>query len=131
MERKLLMIPGPIAFDPEVLRAQARPSLSHVEAEFSAIFGRSLRRLRDVFLCKDGQPFVLAGSGTLAMEFTISNFVERGERVVVVDTGWFAQRFADLARRYTDAVEVVSGETGGVPASTGWRSRSGQVRRRC
>src|SRR5689334_16922994 len=100
MERKLLMIPGPISFDPEVLRAQSRPSLSHVEAEFNAIYGRALRSMREVFLCQDGQPFVLAGSGTLAMEFVASNFVERGERAVVVDTGWFSQRYADILRRY-------------------------------
>jgi alanine-glyoxylate transaminase / serine-glyoxylate transaminase / serine-pyruvate transaminase len=115
VERKLLMIPGPISFDPEVLRAQARPSLSHVEADFNAIFGRSLRSLRQVFMCETGQPFVLAGSGTLAMEFVASNFVERGERAVVVDTGWFSQRYADMLRRYTDDVDVVSGEVGTVP----------------
>lgn len=116
MERKLLMIPGPISFDPEVLRAQARPSLSHVEAEFGAIFGRALRSMHQVFLCDAGQPFVLAGSGTLAMEFAAANFVERGDRAVVVDTGWFSQRYADIMRRYCDDVEVVAGEVGGVPA---------------
>jgi alanine-glyoxylate transaminase/serine-glyoxylate transaminase/serine-pyruvate transaminase len=115
MERRLLMIPGPITFDPEVLRAQARPTLAHTEAEFNAIFGRSIRNLHQVFLCEKGQPFVLSGSGTLAMEFVAANFVERGERAVVVDTGWFAQRYADLLRRYTDDVEVVSGEVGGLP----------------
>ena len=116
MERKLLMIPGPISFDPEVLRAQARPSLSHVEAEFGAIFGRALRSLHQVFMCEKGQPFVLAGSGTLAMEFVAANFVERGDRAVVVDTGWFSQRYADILKRYSDDVELVSGEIGGVPA---------------
>jgi alanine-glyoxylate transaminase/serine-glyoxylate transaminase/serine-pyruvate transaminase len=115
MERKLLMIPGPISFDPEVLRAQARPAMSHVEAEFNAIYGRSLRSMRQVFLCQDGQPFVLAGSGTLAMEFVAANFVERGDRAVVVDTGWFSQRYADILKRYTDDVEVVTGEVGAVP----------------
>src|SRR6185437_8237542 len=109
------MIPGPITFDPEVLRAQARPSLGHTEADFGPIFGRSLRALKDIFMCKDGQPFVLAGSGTLAMEFVVANFVEQGERVVVVDTGWFAQRFGDIAQRYTANVEVVGAEVGGVP----------------
>ena len=79
----------------EVLRAQARPSLGHTEAEFCAIFGRALRNLREVFLCEKGQPFIMAGSGTLAMEFAASNFVERGDRAVVVNTGWFSERYAD------------------------------------
>src|SRR5438876_12395086 len=103
------MIPGPITFDSEVLRAQARPALGHTEAAFCAIFGRALRSLNQVFLCELGQPFVLAGSGTLAMEFAAANFVERGDRVVVVDTGLFSQRHTDIVRRYTDHVEDVSG----------------------
>lgn len=115
MERKLLMIPGPITFDPEVLRAQARPSLAHTEAEFGGIMGRALRNMRPVFMCEQGQPFILAGSGTLAMEFVIANFVEAGERVVVVDTGWFAQRFGDIAKRYTDQIEIVTADVGTVP----------------
>ncbi|MGH2468737.1 MAG: pyridoxal-phosphate-dependent aminotransferase family protein, partial [Chloroflexota bacterium] len=115
MERQLLMIPGPITFDPEVLRAQARPSLSHTEAAFGAIFGRVLRSLNEVFLCKQGQPFVIAGSGTLGMEMVAANWVERGDRAVVVDTGWFAQRYGDILRRYTDDVEVISGDIGAVP----------------
>lgn len=116
MERKLLMIPGPITFDPEVLRAQSRPSLAHTEAEFNVIFGRALRNLHEVFQCEKGQPFVISGSGTLAMEFAAVNFLEPGERAVVVDTGWFSLRYADLLRRYTDDVVVVSGEVGGLPA---------------
>ncbi|MDE3077320.1 MAG: alanine--glyoxylate aminotransferase family protein, partial [Chloroflexota bacterium] len=115
MERRLLMIPGPITFDPEVLRAQARPSLSHTEAEFAAIFGRALRNLNRVFLCASGQPFVIGGSGTLGMEFVAANFVEPHDRAVVVDTGWFAQRYADILRRYARTVEVVSAEPGSVP----------------
>lgn len=115
MERKLLMIPGPITFDPEVLRAQSRPSMSHVEAEFGAIFGRVLRNVRQVFMCDRGQPFVLAGSGTLAMEFVAANLVERGDRAVVVDSGWFSQRYGDILSRYTDDVELISGEVGSLP----------------
>lgn len=110
------MIPGPITFDPEVLRAQARPSLSHTEAAFAAIFGRALRNLRDVYLSKDGTPFVIAGSGTLGMEFIAANFIEAGERAIVVDTGWFAQRYGDVLKRYTDKVEVITGEIGTVPS---------------
>ncbi|HVA24755.1 MAG TPA: alanine--glyoxylate aminotransferase family protein [Chloroflexota bacterium] len=109
------MIPGPITFDPEVLRAQARPSLSHTEAAFGAIFGRVLRALNEVFLCREGQPFVIAGSGTLGMEMVAANWVERGDRAVVVDTGWFAQRYGDILRRYTDDVEVITGDIGSVP----------------
>ncbi len=48
--RKLLMIPGPIEFDPQVLAAMAEPTTSHVAPNFIEIFGQALERMRGVFL---------------------------------------------------------------------------------
>ncbi len=61
--RSLLMIPGPIEFEPAVLSAVGAPSDSHVSAGFIEVFGQALERMRQVFLCAEGQPLVLAGSG--------------------------------------------------------------------
>jgi alanine-glyoxylate transaminase/serine-glyoxylate transaminase/serine-pyruvate transaminase len=116
-ERDLLMIPGPIEFEPAVLRAMSRPSLSHVSPEFIEIFGEVLEELRDVFLADDGQPFVIAGSGTLAMDFAAANLTEPGDKVVVINTGYFSERFADIFKRYGADVTVVRGnEPGDAPA---------------
>ncbi len=106
-ERVLLMIPGPIEFDPAVLRAQARPSLGHTTPEFIEIFGRTLDALRDVFLSPSGQPFVVAGSGTLAMELAICNLVEPGDKVLVLDNGYFGARMETLVKRYTNGVTTL------------------------
>ena len=38
--RKLLMIPGPIEFEPEVLQAMGIPTTSHVAPDFIEIFGK-------------------------------------------------------------------------------------------
>ena len=47
--RKLLMIPGPIEFEPAVLAALAEPTPSHVAPDFIEVFGRALDNLRTVF----------------------------------------------------------------------------------
>lgn len=72
-ERDLLMIPGPIVFDPAVLRAMAKPTESHTAPSFIEVFGRTLANLRSVFLSPNGQPFVMAGSGSLAMDMAATN----------------------------------------------------------
>lgn len=113
-ERDLLMIPGPIEFDPSVLRVQARPTLAHTSPEFIEIFGRTLDRLRQVFMSPSGQPFVVAGSGTLAMEIAICNLVELGDKVLVVDHGYFGARMAAIAQRYTANVITLSAPLGSV-----------------
>ena len=99
-DRKLLMIPGPIEFTPEVLRAMGMATTSHVAPNFIEVFGRALERMREVFLCPDGQPFVVAGSGTLAMDLAGANLVEEDDPVVVVNTGYFGDRFGALLERY-------------------------------
>jgi alanine-glyoxylate transaminase / serine-glyoxylate transaminase / serine-pyruvate transaminase len=104
-ERDLLMIPGPVEFDPEVMRALGTKTASHVAPEFISIFGRALKKVREVCLAPSAQPFVVAGSGTLAMELAVANLVEPGERALVVNTGYFSDRMALLLERY--GAEVV------------------------
>jgi alanine-glyoxylate transaminase/serine-glyoxylate transaminase/serine-pyruvate transaminase len=116
-DRKLLMIPGPIEFTPEVLRAMGMATTSHVAPNFIEAFGQALERLRQVFLCPSGQPFVIAGSGTLAMDIAAANLIESGEKALVVSTGYFSDRFAAILERYGTAVTVVHAPAiGDVPA---------------
>jgi len=116
-DRKLLMIPGPIEFTPEVLRAMGMVTTSHVAPNFIEAFGQALERLRQVFLCPSGQPFVIAGSGTLAMDIAAANLVEPGDKALVVNTGYFGDRFAAILERYGATVtQVRAPAVGDAPA---------------
>lgn len=115
-DRTLLMIPGPIEFDPAVLAEMGAPTTSHLAPSFIQAFGQALERMREVFLCPEGQPFVLSGSGTLAMDCAGANLVEEGDRALVVDTGYFSQRFAVLLERYGAQVNQVNAPVGGRPS---------------
>ena len=114
--RKLLMIPGPIEFTPDVLRAMGMPTTSHVAANFIDVFGQALENLRKVFLAPGAQPFVVAGSGTLAMDMAAANLIESGDHALVVNTGYFSDRFAKILERYGAAVtHVHAREVGDAP----------------
>ena len=114
-ERSLLMIPGPIEVEPEVLRAVGRAAPSHMDPDFARAFGRALGRLREVFCAPQGQPFVVAGSGTLAMEIAVANVVEPGHRAVVVNTGYFSDRMGAILERLGARVAHVRAPVGGAP----------------
>lgn len=111
-ERDLLMIPGPIVFDPAVLRAMSKPTEGHTSASFTEVFGRTLQNLRSVFVSPSGQPFVMAGSGSLGMDMAVANLVESGDDVLVVSTGYFSDRIALIAERYGGQVQTLSAPVG-------------------
>jgi alanine-glyoxylate transaminase/serine-glyoxylate transaminase/serine-pyruvate transaminase len=113
--RTLLMIPGPIEFEPAVLSAMGEPTTSHLAASFIEAFGQSLEQMRQVFESPSGQPLVLAGSGTLAMDCAGANLVEPGDKALVVNTGYFSERFASILQRYGAQVTLISTAVGGHP----------------
>jgi alanine-glyoxylate transaminase/serine-glyoxylate transaminase/serine-pyruvate transaminase len=98
-ERTLLMIPGPTVVSSEVLAAGSRPVLGHSDPYFLRTASESLKRLRSLFDAPTAQPVIVAGSGTLAMEMGLANLIEPGERVLILETGIFARRFQEIARR--------------------------------
>jgi alanine-glyoxylate transaminase/serine-glyoxylate transaminase/serine-pyruvate transaminase len=115
-DRTLLMIPGPIEFEPAVLAALGAPTTSHIAPDFIQAFGQALERMRQVFLCPNGQPFIVAGSGTLAMDLAGANLTEPGDKALVVNTGYFGDRFGSLLERYGAAITHVRAPVGGCPS---------------
>jgi alanine-glyoxylate transaminase / serine-glyoxylate transaminase / serine-pyruvate transaminase len=114
--RTLLMIPGPVEFEPAVLAAMGEPTTSHLAPSFIEAFGQSLQDLRLVFESPSGQPLVLAGSGTLAMDSAGANLVEPGDIALVVDTGYFSERFTSILERYGAQVTRISTSPGSRPS---------------
>jgi alanine-glyoxylate transaminase/serine-glyoxylate transaminase/serine-pyruvate transaminase len=114
--RTLLMIPGPVEFEPKVLAAMGEPTTSHLAPAFIEAFGQSLQNMRQVFESPIGQPLVLAGSGTLAMDCAGSNLIEPGDKALVVDTGYFSERFAVILQRYGAQVTRISTSPGSRPS---------------
>ncbi len=110
------MIPGPVEVSPAVVAAASVPPPSHTAPRLLEAFGSSIERMREVWRSgPGGQPIIVAGSGTLAMEMAAANLVEPGERAVVVSTGFFSERMAEILRRHGAEVTLVAGEVGDVP----------------
>ncbi|KAL8826585.1 MAG: hypothetical protein Q9191_003711 [Dirinaria sp. TL-2023a] len=97
-----LLIPGPVEFDDAVLEAMGHYSQSHVGAPFVATFAEVLTMLRKLMQTSNpaSQPFVISGSGTLGWDMVAANLAERGDEVLVLHTGYFADSFADCFKTY-------------------------------
>ena len=116
-ERNLLMIPGPIEFEPSVLRALGEKTRSHLDPVFMKAYGRAIKRLREVFQAPTAQPFVVAGSGTLAMEMAVANLIQPGDKALVVNSGYFSDRIGAMLERHGAAVTHLRADPGALPSA--------------
>jgi aspartate aminotransferase-like enzyme len=98
------MIPGPTIVSPRVLRALAKPVLSHVSNEFVDGYAEALTLQKKLFVT-EGTPFLLAGSGTLGMEAAIANLMEKGEKVLCVENGYFGEKWEEIVETHGGVVE--------------------------
>ncbi|KKA27453.1 hypothetical protein TD95_005250, partial [Thielaviopsis punctulata] len=113
----LVLIPGPIEFEDAVLNSMSHYSQSHVAAEFVSTFGETLSMTRKLFQTTDptSQPFILSGSGTLGWDLVSANLVEPGEDVLVLNSGYFSDGFADCLTTYGAKVSQVKAAIGTKP----------------
>jgi len=56
--------------------------------------------------------FAVSGTGTSGMETAVANVTEPGRRALVVVTGYFGDRLAQMFERYGASVSRVDGEWG-------------------
>ncbi|PKS10438.1 hypothetical protein jhhlp_002189 [Lomentospora prolificans] len=112
-----LLIPGPIEFDDAVLQSMSHFSESHVGPGFVSVFGETLSLLRKLFQTTDpaAQPFVISGSGTLGWDLVAANLVEAGEDVLVLQSGYFSDGFADCLTTYGANVTKITSAPGSRP----------------
>jgi alanine-glyoxylate transaminase/serine-glyoxylate transaminase/serine-pyruvate transaminase len=114
----LLMIPGPVEVSPGVLAAAAEPPPGHTAPRLIEAFSTSLGRMRQIWQADaTGQPFILAGSGTLAMEVAAANLMEPGDRALVLNTGFFSARMTTILGRAGAAVVEVAAPVGEAPGT--------------
>jgi len=56
--------------------------MSHVSPAFAPVFGNCIKLLRKVLYTESGQPFLVAGSGTLGWDAVAANLIEKDEKAV-------------------------------------------------
>ncbi len=105
-DERLLLIPGPSPVHPRILDALALPTISHVSPVLAEEFKGALRDLKSVALTAFGQPFVVAGAGTLSMEMALVNSIGPRDRVLVLSQGYFGDRMAQILESFGRAFDL-------------------------
>ncbi|MBX2989162.1 MAG: alanine--glyoxylate aminotransferase family protein [Bdellovibrionaceae bacterium] len=93
----LLLAPGPVNLHPEVQRILSLPMIHHRTPEFDAIFARARQGLKRVFGTQE-DVFLLATTGSGGMEALLVNTLSPGDKILVVVSGKFGERWAEMGR---------------------------------
>ncbi len=109
--KKLVMIPGPTPVVRSIQNQMGRETVAHGDSDFVKDFKEVVENLKEIFKTK-GEAFVVAGTGTLAMEMGIANVTKEGDNVLVVSHGHFGDRYVELCKRKGLNVDVLSSKWG-------------------
>jgi len=112
LKKPLLMTPGPTPIPERVVRAMGDCQIHHRSENFKDIVLACRDGLKKIFET-EGDVLTLVGSGTAAMDATVSNFLRKGDRALVVRGGKFGERWGKICEAYGldyDAIDVTWGE---------------------
>ena len=97
---RLLLGPGPSPVHPRVLKAMSSHVIGHLDPYFLKVMDDCQSMLRELFNTKNQVTFPVSGTGSAAMEASICNVIEEGDKAVICINGVFGERMADVADRF-------------------------------
>ncbi|MDD4909791.1 MAG: alanine--glyoxylate aminotransferase family protein [Candidatus Omnitrophica bacterium] len=111
MRKRYLLTPGPTPIPPNVLEAEARPIIHHRTPQFQGILKEAEDGLKYVFQTKN-DVFILASSGTGAMEAAVVNLLSAGDSAITIESGKFGERWTELCAAYGVNAQVIKVQDG-------------------
>jgi len=111
MRKNYLLTPGPTPLPPEILEAMSRPIIHHRTPQFQAILKEAAEGLKYVFQTAN-DVYILASSGTGAMEAAVVNLLSSGDTAIIIEGGKFGERWTEICKNYGIHTEVIPVEWG-------------------
>jgi len=112
MQKKyLLFAPGPSPIPPNVLLAMAEPIIHHRAPAYVKVLEEVREGLKYLFQTKN-EVLVFASSGTGAMEAAVTNALCAGDKALVVQSGKFGERWAQICNAYGVYAKIIHIEWG-------------------
>jgi alanine-glyoxylate transaminase/serine-glyoxylate transaminase/serine-pyruvate transaminase len=107
--RQFFANPGPTNIPDSILRAMDRPTVDFMETEFTELFAQAVAGLKRV-LKTTGELFLYTASGHGSWEATLVNLFSPGDTVLVIESGWFSEGWAEMGERYGLKVKTVAAD---------------------
>lgn len=106
--KEFLMIPGPTNVPDEVLRAMHRPAVDIYEGPLLETTDFCLKSLRKLFQT-EGKTYIYAANGHGAWDSAVCNTLNRGDKILVLESGRFALGWGEASAIAGLDVEILPG----------------------
>lgn len=100
-ERNIIFAPGPTMTPDWVWKAMQSCTLHHRMESYRDLVRELNTRMSALFGVKDGVILFLSGSGSDMMERSLSVFARPSTKVLLINSGYFADRWYMMANRYS------------------------------
>jgi alanine-glyoxylate transaminase/serine-glyoxylate transaminase/serine-pyruvate transaminase len=107
--RHFLQIPGPTNVPDRVLRAVSQATIDHRGPEFAQLALEVFQGLQKIFKTT-GTVVIYPSSGTGSWEASLVNTLSPGDKVLMVETGYFAALWRNVALKLGIEVDFIPGD---------------------
>ncbi|MGD0103173.1 MAG: aminotransferase class V-fold PLP-dependent enzyme [Rhodopila sp.] len=101
--------PGPTNIPESVLRAMDRGSIDFQDPEFMAVYDAAFAGVKRI-LRTEQYLFMYNASGHGAWEASLTNLLSPGDTILVLESGYFSEEWANMARSHGLDVRVVEAD---------------------
>lgn len=102
----MLLAPGPVNLHPRVRETLALPMIHHRTPEFDRILAQTLTKLKGIFQTEQ-DVYILTSTGSGGMECLLVNCMTPGETVLVIDSGKFGERWAEMVTAFGGRLQTL------------------------
>lgn len=108
LQPRYLFGPGPSNAHPRILEAIGTRQIGHLDPQFLALMDEIQQLLRYTWQTDNTFTIPVSGTGSAAMEASLANLIEPGDRVLIAVNGYFGNRLVDMASRYRAKIATIS-----------------------
>ena len=108
----LLLGPGPSTVSPSVYKALSTPTIGHLDPRFIEIMDEIKSLLRIVYKTENDFCMPVSGTGSAAMESCFVNMIDPGDKVLIIQNGYFGLRMENMCERLGANIDLLKFDWG-------------------
>ena len=112
IDSTLLLGPGPSTVSPNVYEALSVKTIGHLDPRFIEIMDEIKELLRIAFRTNNDFCMPISGTGSAAMETCFVNLIDPGDKILIIQNGYFSVRMENMCERLKANIDVLKFDWG-------------------